>query len=387
MDSGRTTTRQYSEYSDFFSTQREREYDQDTDLPQRESTQVRRGGRDGRREPDSGLGHTQDYRTRWTDDDWVDPDSFTQRTEQLVGRKRRAGGRPAVNRIPEETVVHRDSRWDIPGKRAMSMSDGPDSTTSGSDIPEGHAYRPPEVEYSEGLISRRPQNEGGAEGLCSPNRELEMALIRLQKDFDDCRMEFELVRKHTPAGDALNVSLLVPESRRVVPGFLIKSLSDHYISPGRLAEYKRQFQRAFRHPAMIRRFLLFELEMLARRAFIDIDISIQLQMVRDRFIDGQVECALRRHLDSLGPDTHMADIVDCCRVWESHRDVDIEPRMSADRCPSARSARCRLTNGYLLHCWRQKHWRISLGGYCPRRRYRPLRWTQYHRTGIYSFSD
>ena len=53
----------------------------------------------------------------------------------------------------------------------------------------------------------------------------------------------------------------------------------------------------------------------------DIDPLIQLQMVRDRFIDGQAECALRRHMDSLGPDTHMADIVDCCCVWESH----IEP--------------------------------------------------------------
>ena len=93
----------------FFSTQREREYDQDTDLPQRESTQISWDGRDGRREPDSGLGHTdsglghtQDYRTRYTDDDWT----FTQRTEQPAGRKRRAGGRPAVNRISEETVVH-----------------------------------------------------------------------------------------------------------------------------------------------------------------------------------------------------------------------------------------------------------------------------------------
>ena len=96
MDSRRTTTRQYSEYSDLFSSQREREYDQDTDLPHRESTQVTRGGRDGRREPDSGLGHTQDYRMRWTDDDWVDPDSFTQRTEQPAGRKRRAGGQPSI---------------------------------------------------------------------------------------------------------------------------------------------------------------------------------------------------------------------------------------------------------------------------------------------------
>ena len=48
-----------------------------------------------------------------------------------------------------------------------------------------------------------------------------------------------------------------------------------------------------------------ELETLAQRAFIDIDISIQLQTVRDRFIDGQVEGALRRHRDSLGPDTPM----------------------------------------------------------------------------------
>ena len=196
MDRGRTTTRQYSEYSDFFSTQREREYDQDTDRPQRESTQVRWGGRDGRCAPDSGLGHTQDYRT---DDDWVEPDSLTQRTEQPAGRKRRVGGRPAVNQIPEETVVHRDSQWYIPRKRALSTSNGPDGTTSGSDIPESHADRPPEVEYSERLISRRPQDEGRTERLCSPSMELGMAVIQLQKDVDDCRTELELVRRQTPA--------------------------------------------------------------------------------------------------------------------------------------------------------------------------------------------
>ena len=106
----------------------------------------------------------------------------------------------------------------------------------------------------------------------------------------------------------------------MVPIFLIKLLSDHYNSPGRLAEYKRQFQRAFWRPG-------------DDPAFIDIDILNQLQMVRDRFIDGQVECALRIHLDCLGPDTPMADIVNCCRVWESHCEVEIEPRMSADRRP------------------------------------------------------
>ena len=63
-----------------------------------------------------------------------------------------------------------------------------------------------------------------------------------------------------------------------------------------------------------------ELETLDRRAFADINTSIQLQLV-DRFITGQTDCALRRHLDSMGPDTPMRDIVDSCRVWESHAEA------------------------------------------------------------------
>ena len=73
----------------------------------------------------------------------------------------------------------------------------------------------------------------------------------------------------------------------------------------------------------------------------DIDTTIQLQMVRDHFIDGQAECALRRHLDSLGPNTPMTDIVDCCRVWESHCDVEMETRISEDRRPAR--AVCQVT--------------------------------------------
>ena len=117
-----------------------------------------------------------------------------------------------------------------------------------------------------------------------------------------------------------------------------------------------------------------ELETLARRAFIDIDISIQLQMVRDRFIDGQVESALRRHLDSLGPDTPMADIVHCCRVWKSHHDVKIEPRMSADRRPAR--AVCQVSVDERIPPALPE---TSLGGYCRRRCFRLLRRTQHHR--------
>ena len=54
-----------------------------------------------------------------------------------------------MKRIPDGTVLRRDNQWGIPRKRALFVSDGPDSTTSGSDILEGHYDRPPEEGYSD----------------------------------------------------------------------------------------------------------------------------------------------------------------------------------------------------------------------------------------------
>ena len=121
--------------------------------------------------------------------------------------------------------------------------------------------------------------------------------------------------------DALNVALLVPKSQRVLPGVLVRALSEHYGSPGRLAEDKREFIRAFRRPGDDPLVFAIELDTLARRAFANVNTSIQLQLVQDRFITGQVECALHRHLDSMGPDTPMRDIVDSCRMWGSHAEA------------------------------------------------------------------
>ena len=61
-------------------------------------------------------------------------------------------------------------------------------------------------------------------------------------------------------GDALNVALLVPETQRVLSGVLV---------------------RAFRRPGDDPSVFDIELETLARRAFVDINTSIQLQLVRD----------------------------------------------------------------------------------------------------------
>ena len=168
-------------------------------------------------------------------------------------------------------------------------ADGPDSTTSGSNIPEGHADRPPEVEYSERLTSAKRQDEGGTEGLCSPHMELEMAVSQLQRDVEDCRAELKLARNQTPAvtlrggrgshrcrfqdtpgsqtGNStarcsrpLCVRMAGTMSRRPYSCYPIwtemhstllywfRSLEEHYNAPGRLAEYKRQFQLAFRRP-------------------------------------------------------------------------------------------------------------------------------------------
>ena len=44
-------------------------------------------------------------------------------------------------------------------------------------------------------------------------------------------------------GDALNVALLVPLPRRLSRTGLVGALSAHYGSPGRLADYRRQFEK------------------------------------------------------------------------------------------------------------------------------------------------
>ena len=44
-------------------------------------------------------------------------------------------------------------------------------------------------------------------------------------------------------GDALDVALLVPVPRRASRVGLVDALSAHYGSPGRLADYRRQFEK------------------------------------------------------------------------------------------------------------------------------------------------
>ena len=298
--------------------------------------------------------------TQWAGDDWVEQDSCHPMGSQLMGRKRRAGDRFTPSPYEDDVVRQTENWWDTPRKRALFGSDGLDSMTSGSDVVEVQDYGYPMVAQS-GLFIENDSPEAA----WSPSQKLEDALARLQRDITDYRNELRIAGGQGPAipprptkrsgftstpvsrysgkssweqyrqvfaaivcsngwdcitaalqllshldGDVLNVALLMPESQRVVPGVFMNSLSEHYGSPGRLAEYKRQFRRAFRRPDDDPSIFAIELE-----TFVDIDSSIQLQMVQDRFIDGQAECALCRHLNSFGPNTPMQNIVDSCRVW------------------------------------------------------------------------
>ena len=98
------------------------------------------------------------------------------------------------------------------------------------------------------------------------------------------------------------------------------ALTAHYGSPGRLADYRRQFEKTTRTVGEDPAIFATALETLAVNAFGDMGWTAQLRLIRDRFIAGHSNCELRRHLDSVPQETPIRDIVDRCRVWESHAD-------------------------------------------------------------------
>ena len=65
-------------------------------------------------------------------------------------------------------------------------------------------------------------------------------------------------------------------------------------------------------------------EKLVVKAFWDMGANARLQRLkRERFVAGHENCALRQHLDNFPPETPIRDIVDQCRVRESHTDTGV----------------------------------------------------------------
>ena len=145
--------------------------------------------------------------------------------------------------------------------------------------------------------------------------------IVLSNEWDEATAALQLL-SHLE-GDALNVALLVPVPRRASRMGLVDALSAHYGLPGRLADNRRQFEKTTRTAGEDPSIFAIALETLAVKAFEDMGQTARLRLIRDRFIAGHSSCELRRYLDSVPPETPIRDVVDRCRVWESHADPEI----------------------------------------------------------------
>ena len=280
-------------------------------------------------------------------------------------------------------------QWDDSQKRILFESEDLESISSGSDSQEVRPGWPPDDMCADSTRCRQSFSEQERQGLQLLSPAVRSKVLKLQRDLEEAKAESRYLRAKpvdsptvaashlrftkTPVprydgvsdwdqyrevfeaivasngwndltaalqllahldGEALNVALLVPEDQRRRPGVLIETLTAHYTSPGRLAQRRRQFEQMTRPPGEDPAVFAIALETLARRAFVDVDPTVRLQLVRDKFITGQQQLALRRHLDSAGPDTPMVNIVDKCRVWESHEErhsrteVECEPGTS-----------------------------------------------------------
>ena len=99
--------------------------------------------------------------------------------------------------------------------------------------------------------------------------------IVLSNGWDDATAVLQLL-SHLE-GDALNVALLVPMSRRTSRTGLVDALSAHYGSPGRLADYRRQLEKTTRSAGEDPSIFAIALETLAVKAFGDMGQTARLR--------------------------------------------------------------------------------------------------------------
>ena len=131
-------------------------------------------------------------------------------------------------------------------------------------------------------------------------------------------------------GEALDVALLLTKEERESWTGLVEGLAAYYQSPGRLAGLRRRFESVFRQPGLDPATFATDLGMLAIQGFGDMREQARDTMIRDKFIAGQGQCVLRRQLDGFAQGTPIGEIVDSCRVWESHSDSNRIPTGNYD---------------------------------------------------------
>ena len=218
---------------------------------------------------DSGIGYTQDL--------------YGPAHAQLVGRKRLADDGSLL--IPSAEAPESEDRipWDAPHRRIFFELEGPDSTSSEGGMQEARPGCPPDNVYPDSTQYEQLARKRDREEIRLPGFTLEQRVLKLQKDLEEAKAESRCLRANrsatpvgTPSrprftstpvpryaggsnwdqyrevfeaivcsngwdevtaslqlvahldGEDLNVALLVPESERVLPVVLLKTLSTHY---------------------------------------------------------------------------------------------------------------------------------------------------------------
>ena len=121
---------------------------------------------------------------------------------------------------------------------------------------------------------------------------------------------------------ALNVALLLTREKRESWTGLVSGLSAYYQSPGRLAVLRRWFESALRRPGLDPATFTTELGILAIQGFEDMKEHARDTMIRDKFIAGERQCALRWQVDGFCTEhSYSGD----CGLWGHSRMNDCMP--------------------------------------------------------------
>ena len=125
--------------------------------------------------PDSGIGCSEDGRTRGGRIGRFGQSTFQSTFPQPVRRKRRAGGRVVTVSDVGLDVRSEGAMWGTPRKRALFGSEGQDSVSSVSDVAEAQSEWPLDDEFTEEALS--------------PRVDLADVVARLQKEVEEFRAE------------------------------------------------------------------------------------------------------------------------------------------------------------------------------------------------------
>ena len=116
-------------------------------------------------------------------------------------------------------------------------------------------------------------------------------------------------------GEALHVALLMPDKIRERWKDLVTGLSEYYTTPG---SFPLAILECVSPAGVDPATFTMELGILAVCGFADMNGKARDLMIHNKFIAAQRSCELRRHLDGAAEVASIGNIVDICRIWESH---------------------------------------------------------------------